>query len=377
KENVRVVTKFVGGAFGCKGSPWSHVLIAALAAKQVGRPVKLVLTRQQMFGMVGGRPQTVQAVALGAKKDGQLAALRHESTSATSRFDVFVEAAALQARHIYACPNIETKHRVVRLDIGTPTFMRAPGESSGSFALESAMDELAHALALDPLALRLKNYAETDPSEGKPFSSKSLRQCYTDGARRFGWEKRPAKPRSQTRDGLLLGMGMATASYPANFSPANALARMLPDGSAQVESGTIDMGTGTYTVMAQVAADALGLPYEKVHFDLGDSEMPEAPISAGSMTAASVGSAVLLTCNALREKLIQLALSDPASPLRGARAGDVSAKDGSITAQGRSDRYGDVVRRSGAKAVEVRSRAAPDEQRKKYTNHAVGAQFAE
>src|SRR5207237_9496806 len=155
KENVHVLTKFVGGAFGCKGSAWSHVIIAALAAKQVGRPVKLVLTRQQMFGMVGGRPQTVQAVALGAKKDGQLAALRHESTSATSRFDVFVEAAALQPRHIYACPNIETKHRVVRLDIGTPTFMRAPGESSGSFALESAMDELAHALALDPLALRL------------------------------------------------------------------------------------------------------------------------------------------------------------------------------------------------------------------------------
>ena len=377
KENVRVLTKFVGGGFGCKGSPWSHVLLAAMAAKQVGRPVKLVLTRQQMFGMVGGRPQTLQSVAVGARKDGQLTAVRHASTSATSRFDVFVEAAALQARHIYASPNIETRHRIVRLDIGTPTFMRAPGESSGSFALESAMDELAHALALDPLALRLKNYAETDPSEGKPFSSKSLRQCYAEGARRFGWDKRPAKPRSLTRDGLLLGMGMATASYPANFSPASAVARMFPDGSAQVESGTIDLGTGTYTVMAQVAADALGLPYEKVRFDLGDSDMPEAPISAGSMTAASVGSAVLLTCGALREKLVQLAVADPGSPLHGARPEEVRVEEGRLAAQGRNDTYADVVRRAGGKPIEARSKAAPGEERKKYTNLAFGAQFAE
>ena len=182
---------------------------------------------------------------------------------------------------------------------------------------------------------------------------------------------------SRTRNGLLLGTGMATAAYPANFSPANAVARMLPDGSAQVESGTIDLGTGTYTVMAQVAADALGLRYEQVRFDLGDSEMPEAPISAGSMTAASVGSAVLLTCNALRAKLIELALSDPDSPLHGARAEAVSTKDGSISAPGRSVRYADVVRRSGLKSVEVRSRAAPDEQRQKYSHHAFGAQFSE
>jgi xanthine dehydrogenase YagR molybdenum-binding subunit len=223
----------------------------------------------------------------------------------------------------------------------------------------------------------LKNYAETDPSEGKPFSSKSLRQCYTDGARRFGWDKRQAKPRSQTRDGLLLGMGMATASYPANFSPASAVARMLPDGSAQVESGTVDLGTGTYTVMAQVAADALGLPYEKVRFDLGDSEMPEAPISAGSMTAASVGSAVLLTCGALREKLVQLALADPGSPLRGARPEEVRVEDGRLAAQGHTDTYAEIERRAGGKPIEARSKAAPGEERKKYTNLAFGAQYAE
>src|SRR5256714_1961722 len=191
--------------------------------------------------------------------------------------------------------------------------MRAPGESSGSFALESALDELALALRVDPLALRLKNYAEVDPDDGKPFSSKSLRQCYEEGARRFGWQATP--PRSRTRSGLLLGTGMATAAYPANFSPANAVARMLPDGSAQVESGTIDLGTGTYTVMAQVAADALGLPYEKVHFDLGDSEMPEAPISAGSMTAARVGSAGPLPFGGVRGEVRPKGRGRPGPPL--------------------------------------------------------------
>ncbi|HWE24898.1 MAG TPA: xanthine dehydrogenase family protein molybdopterin-binding subunit [Myxococcales bacterium] len=375
RENVRVLTKFVGGAFGCKGSPWSHVLITALAAKQVSRPVKLVLARTQMFGPVGGRPQIKIHVAVAGRKNGQLTALRQESTSSTSRFDTFVEAAALQARHLYTTRATETKHRIVRLDIGTPTFMRAPGESSGSFALESALDELAHALHIDPLALRVANYAQVDPEDGKPFSSKSLRQCYDEGARRFAW--RATAPRSQTRGGLLLGTGMATASYPANFSPANAAARMLADGTALVESGTIDLGTGTYTVMAQVAADALCLPYEKVRFDLGDSEMPEAPISAGSMTAASVASAVLVTCNALREKLIQLAVADAASPLRGARVADIRAEEGRLVAHGRSDSYADIVRRSGTPSVEVRSRAAPDDQRKKYSNHAFGAQFAE
>jgi xanthine dehydrogenase YagR molybdenum-binding subunit len=376
-QNVRVITKFVGGAFGCKGAAWSHVVLAAMAAKQVGRPVKITLTRQQMFGMVGGRPATLQSVALGARKGGELTAVRHLSTSATSRFDVFVEPAAMQARHMYACANIESRHRVVPLDIGTPTFMRAPGESSGSFALESAMDELAHALRVDPLQLRLKNYAETDPSEGKPFSSKSLRACYAEGARRFGWDERPPAPRAQTRSGLLVGMGMATASYPANFSAAQAVARMLPDGRARVESGTVDIGTGTYTVMAQVAADALGLPFDRVQFDLGDSEMPEAPIAAGSTTAASVGSAVLLTCRALREKLVRTAVADQRSPLHGARPEDVQIEDGRLTAQGRSETYGDIVQRANVKFIEERSKAAPGEERNQYTTLSFGAQFAE
>jgi xanthine dehydrogenase YagR molybdenum-binding subunit len=376
-ENVRVLTKFVGGGFGCKGSVWSHVVLCALAAKQVGRPVKLVLTRQQMFGMVGGRPRIRQSLRAAATKDGRLTALSHHSTSTTSRFDIFLEPAASVSRHMYASAALETRHRLVRLDIGTPTYMRAPGESSGSFALESAMDELAHELKMDPLELRLRNYAEVDPSNGKPFSSKSLRACYKMGAERFGWHRRKPSPRATLRDGWLVGMGMATASYPANFNKASAVARLLPDGSALVQSGAVDIGTGTYTVMAQVAADALDLSPEWVKFDLGDTDMPESPRSGGSQTAASVSSAVLLACRALREKLIALAVADPRSPLHGAEASKVQVEDGRLSAGGASDGYADVVVRAGGKPVEARADAQPDEERKKYALQSFGAQFAE
>ncbi|HET9752142.1 MAG TPA: xanthine dehydrogenase family protein molybdopterin-binding subunit, partial [Myxococcales bacterium] len=340
-ENVRVIARYVGGGFGCKGSAWSHVLIAALAARQLGRPVKIALTRPQMFGMVGGRPHTRQKVAAAAARDGRLVALRHESTSTTSRFDDFLEPAALVSRHQYRCENVETKHRLVRLDIGTPTYMRAPGESSGSFALESAIDELAHELGIDPLEFRLKNYAEIDPTEGKPFSSKSLRRCYEMGAQRFGWDKRNRTPRAVTRNGMLVGMGMATASYPANYTRAQAVARMDPDGSVLVQSGAVDIGGGTYTVMAQVAAETLGVPYEKVRFDLGDTQMPEAPRSGGSITAASVASAVEAACKALKEKLAALPAGKLAAP------------------------------------VEARGEVAPSEERKSFSLHSFGADFAE
>ncbi|TMA09438.1 MAG: xanthine dehydrogenase family protein molybdopterin-binding subunit, partial [Deltaproteobacteria bacterium] len=338
--NVRVITKYVGGGFGCKGSAWSHVVIAALAARQLGRPVKIALTRPQMFGFVGGRPQTRQKISAAVDKDGRLVALRHETVSTTSRFDDFIEPAALVSRHQYQCENIETKHRLVRLDIGTPTYMRAPGESSGSFALESAIDELAHELGIDPIDFRLKNYAETDPIEGKPFSSKSLRRCYELGAERFGWQKRTRRPELVLRAGKLVGTGMATAAYPANYTKASAIARMNPDGTVLVQSGAVDIGGGTYTVMAQVAAETLGVPYEKVKFDLGDTEMPEAPRSGGSITAASVASAVEAACRALRQKL---------------------------------DAMGERPR----KPVEALGEVAPSEERKKYALHSFGAQFAE
>ena len=260
EENVRVLCPFVGGGFGCKGSAWSHVVLAAMAAKQTGRPVRLVLERPQMFGMVGNRPFTDQHIQIAARDDGTLTGMRHDVISTTSTFEDWNESSAILTRMLYAVPNQATTHKLVKLDVGTPTFMRAPGETSGSFALESAMDEMAYGLNMDPLAFRLKNYAEMEPQEKRPWSEKSLRECYQIGADKFGWSRRNPKPRSMRDGNTLIGLGMATATYPANRSEASAIARILPDGTAMVASGTQDLGTGTYTVMTQVAADALGFP---------------------------------------------------------------------------------------------------------------------
>ena len=301
-ERVRVVSPFVGGGFGCKGSTWSHVVLAAIAAQRAGRPVKLALARPQMFGPVGGRPCTEQRVALGAGRDGRLLAMKHDVISHTSVMEDFTEPSAMPTRQLYACANVATSHKLAQLNVGVPTFQRAPGEASGTFALESAMDELAYALGIDPLALRLRNYADADPRTGKPWSSKMLRECYVDGAARFGWAKRPMKPRSMRDGHALIGWGMATATYPAHRRPASAMARILPDGTAVVRSGTHDLGTGTYTVMTQVAADALGMPPERIDFELGDTLMPPAGVSGGSTTVASVAPAVKAACEAARAK---------------------------------------------------------------------------
>jgi xanthine dehydrogenase YagR molybdenum-binding subunit len=379
-DSVRVVTEYVGGGFGCKGTTWPHVVLAALAAKAVGRPVKLVLTRPQMFGSVGYRPRTVQRIALGADANGKLAATIHEVTSQTSSFDEFVEPSAALTKILYAVPNLRTTQRLVRLDAATPTFMRAPGESSGSFALESAMDELAYAAKLDPLELRLRNYAETDPSNGNPFSSKSLRECYRLGAERFGWANRPATPRSRTDAGMLVGYGMATATYPSHRSAAAANARIAADGSAQVFSGTQDLGTGSYTVFAQVAADALGLPVERVRFELGDTNFPNAPVSGGSQTAASVGTAVHAAASAVRAKLLDLAVQDQASPLYGKNPNAIVAKDGRFslaTAPQTGERFVDILERHDLQHIEGYAESKPGDETKQYSMHAFGAQFAE
>jgi xanthine dehydrogenase YagR molybdenum-binding subunit len=383
-ENVRVISHFVGGAFGSKGSAWSHVVLAAMAARDVGRPVKLVLTRRQMFGPVGGRPHTVQQVTLGATRDGTLTALRHDSTSSTSTIEEWLESCVLATRILYDCPNEETSHHLVRLNVGTPTYMRAPGEASGLFALESALDELAYVLEMDPIALRLKNYAEADPDSGKPWSSKSLRECYALGAERFGWSRRDPMPRSMRehgRDGeQLVGMGMATATYPARRMPASAEACIHPDGHVVIKAATHDLGTGTYTVLAQLAADAIGVPIDRIEIQLGDTDLPQNPISAGSMTVASTGSAVHLAAMAARDKVVQLAVSDPGSPLHGARHGDVVLGDGRLTIRGTPQRGETIVsllQRHGGRPIEGRADAKPGDEAQRYAMHAFGAIFVE
>jgi xanthine dehydrogenase YagR molybdenum-binding subunit len=355
KENVRLVCYFTGGGFGSKGTAWSHVPLAAMAARVINRPVKLVLTRRQMYGPVGARPQTEQKISLGAMKDGTLAAVRHDVMSHTSRFEDFSEPSAMQTRMLYESPNIETTHRLVKLDVGTPTYQRAPGEATGTFAIESAMDELASALGMDPLELRLKNYAEKDPDSGHPWSSKSLRECYRAGSERFGWSKRNMSPGGLRDGNVLIGHGMATATYPTNRMKASAVARATLDANNMVhvlvQTATQEIGTGTYTVMTQIAADALGLPPSDVRFELGDSLMPPSPVSGGSMTAASTGSAVYVTCKELRRQLE--ALRQPNEMLM------------------------NTLSRQPGRTLAVTMDAAPGAERQNYSMHSFGAVFAE
>ena len=329
-EQVRVVTKYLGGGFGCKGSAWPHTILTVQAAKAVGRPVKLSLTRPQMFTGMGHREDQTQTLRLGATKEGKLTALIHEKTSTTSPWDNYAESNSKIINMLYDCPTFEASYQLARANVMTSTFTRAPGEAPGSFALESSMDDLAYQLGIDPIEIRLRNYAEKDPSTGQTWSSKSLRQCYARGAELFGWSKRNPK-NGATRDGrLLVGWGMATASYPVHNSQGTARARLYADGHAVVQSGATDLGTGTYTVMTQVACDALGLPMDKVRFELGDTKLPTAPNSGGSVAAGTVSSSVYMAVQDLWQKLIKVAVLDKKSPLYRAKITDVEAKGGRL-----------------------------------------------
>ena len=307
EENVRVISPFVGGAFGSSLRPWSHPVIAAMAARAVRRPVKLVVKRSQMFSSHGHRPYTIQRVALGANRDGKLTAIVHEGYAQTSLYEENTEALVNVSRMLYASPNCITKYRLVRGNIQTPLYMRGPGESSGVFALDSALDELAYKLKLDPLEMRIRNHAEVDPEHGLPWSSKSLLECYRKGAEVFGWSKRKPEPRSMRDGGYLVGMGMATGTYPMFRMPASARARVFNDGTALVQSSASDMGPGTWTTMAIVGAESLAMDLSRVRSELGDSKLPKGSVHGGSGTTASVGSAVHEACLAVRAKLLALA----------------------------------------------------------------------
>ncbi len=291
-ENVEVVCPFVGGAFGTSLRTWPHVTLAAVAARHVGRPVKLALSRRQMFFTTGHRPRTLQRMALGATAEGRLTSIIHEGTGETSRYEQFVEALTSATGFMLSCPNVAIAYRLAPLDSSTPTYMRGPGEANGIFALESALDELSYKLDIDPIELRRRNEPATDEGADKPFSSRSLLQCYEQGARRFGWARRDRRPGSMREGRLLIGMGVASATYPVLHAPASARVRLMPDGHAEVEVAASDMGPGTYTSMTQVAAEALEIPVQHVQVRLGRSSFPPAPPHGGSMTMASVGSAV-------------------------------------------------------------------------------------
>lgn len=380
QDNVRAISPFLGAGYGCKGSIWPHVPLAAAAAKMVGRPVKFVVTRQQMFSQTGFRPKTIQKISLGADHDGKLAAIIHENVSQTSQFDNWTESSTRQTDYLYACPNVRTSQKLAKTDTNTPCQMRAPGIASGMAVLEAAMDELAYALKIDPLELRLRNYAETDQAESKPYSSKALRQCYQQAAERFGWSKRNPEPRSMKDGNVLIGWGMATATYPTHQGAAHVNIRLFPDGRALVTSATQDLGTGTYTIMTQIAADALGLAVEKVKFELGDSLFPTAPVSGGSQTAASVGNAILAAADEARSKLATMATQDPKSPFAQKLPDEIRFQGGRIFLKddpSKGETLADLLGRNGNRPLDVTGDAKATTESQNYAKHAWGAQFCE
>ena len=306
-ENVQVYSKVIGGAFG-SGSPlWPYAKAALIGAKIIGRPLKVVIDREQMFTMVGYRSPAKQKLGLGSSTDGKLIGITHEAVGETSTYQQFAEGITDTTKFLYDCPNVNTQYRLTRLDLSVPTYTRGPGETTGVFALESAMDELAYALGMDPLEFRKKNYAEKDPEQNLPWSSKYLDECYEQGAAHFGWNKRGLKPRSVKQDGWLVGYGMASGAYGAGRASCTARAILSANGKLLIQSASSDMGPGTATVMVKIASEIIDIPVENIYFELGNSSLPQAPGEYGSITTSSVGSAVYDSCTALKAKFNRLA----------------------------------------------------------------------
>ncbi|MBA3712457.1 MAG: xanthine dehydrogenase family protein molybdopterin-binding subunit [Pyrinomonadaceae bacterium] len=398
-ENVQVIAPYIGGGFGCKGQ-WMNPILAAMGAQVVKRPVKFALTRQMMQTNTGRRGATIQKIALASDQSGKLTAIRHLNDTYTSNLTEFFEPSGLPTKVLYAAPNREITHTVAHLNIGTPTTMRAPGEAN--FALESAMDELADKLKIDPIQLRIINHADADPLKKIAWSSEYLKECYRTGAEKFGWNRRNQTPRMNRNGKYLIGYGMATATYPAFRSSATVRIRMTADGAVKVMCATQDIGTGTYTIMAQTAADALGVPIEKITVDLGDSSLPLAPVSGGSTTTASVIPAVLATAEVLRQDLMRMAIADGKSKLNGRKIEEIEYRDTKLFVKGdasKNDSYSDLMRRNSKTMMEACTTAMPasgvglsgnsapcqtapfaleeNSDATKYSFHSFGAQFAE
>ncbi|MFI7232235.1 xanthine dehydrogenase family protein molybdopterin-binding subunit [Nonomuraea angiospora] len=379
-QAVRVISPFVGGAFGSGLRCWPHVVVAALAARVMARPVKVVLSRRQMYFGTGFRPSYEYRLRLGSDRRGRLTAMAHEMDAETSSYEKFTETIMPAGQMLYSMPNVSQAYRTVPLDVNTPLWMRGPGFATASFVIESAMDELAHQLGLDPIELRRRNEPAEDESNGLPFSTRRLRECYTVGAREFGWDRRRPEPRSRREGDWLIGMGMAAGLYETQRNTAQARARLNADGTATVEAAASDMGPGTYTSQTQVAADALGLTMGAVTFRLGDSLFPPTPPHGGSMTMASVGSAVLGGCDQVRRQAIKLAVEDRRSPLYGAAAQDVVVRDGRMHVKddpARGETYRQLLARNNRTHLEALGSFSRPSGAERHSFYAYNATFAE
>ncbi|MCE0464394.1 xanthine dehydrogenase family protein molybdopterin-binding subunit [Pseudomonas uvaldensis] len=375
KEQVRVFAAFVGGAFGSGLRPQYQLPLAVMAALALKRSVRVSLTRQQMFTF-GYRPRTFQRVQLGAAANGRLLAVAHSATGQTSRFEDFTEHVVEWSGMLYHCDNVQLTYKLVPLDVYTPLDMRAPGAALGLIGLECAMDELACALAIDPIQLRLINYAERNENEGKPYSSKALRECYAEGAQRFGWDKRNPEPRSMRSGRQLVGWGMAGGVWEAMQQKASARASLDANGKLTVSSATTDIGTGTYTVMTQIAAGTCGVSLDDVTFVLGDSSLPTAPLQGGSFTVSSVGTAVQQACEALNEKLLDVA-RQTCPAFAGATLEQVTFADGQLWSGDESVPLAHLAQSSGETPLQAEVSAGPDKKREAYATATHSAVFVE
>ncbi|MFC9425975.1 xanthine dehydrogenase family protein molybdopterin-binding subunit [Streptomyces sp. NPDC056987] len=379
-ESVRVISPFVGGGFGSGLRCWPHVVVAALAARETGRPVKLVLTRKQQYFGTGFRPAYRYRLRLGSDRSGRLRAMAHQIDAETSSYETFTESVLAPGQMLYSMPDVSQAYRTVPLDVNTPLYMRGPGYATASFAIESAMDELAHQLGIDPIELRQRNEPAQDESTNLPFSTRRLRECYTVGAREFGWQRRRPEPRSRREGDWLIGMGMAAGVYDTARNTAQARVRLNADGTAVVDAAASDMGPGTYTAQTQVAADALGLTMRTVTFRLGDSRYPPTPPHGGSMTMASVGSAVLDGCDQVRRRAIELAVGDRESPLYGADASDVVVRGGrlhTVDSPARGETYTSLLTRNGHSRLEALGTFTGPSGQERHSFYAYNATFAE
>ena len=378
QEKIRVVCEFLGGGFGGKAYVWPHTLIAAVAARVLNRPVHVQLTRAQMYSMAGHQVASMQVIKLGAERTGKLNGIRHDSVTPTSMFDNYIEYAALCPRSLWAAAGgIATNHKIVHVNRNTPTALRAPHEALGHFALESALDELAYATGVDPVALRLLNDTDIDPESGRPFSTRAMRKCLTQGAASFGWEKRTPEPGSMREGRYLIGQGMAAAIYTHWRWPAQARVTLRSDGTALVEAGTHELGTGTYTVLQQIAAETLGLSPERISVRIGDTRLPTSHASIGSATLANAGGSVMLAAKDVREKAIALAQSGKFAPFAHPnRAAEIVATDGSLVRAGTAVAYDDLLKRNGVPSLTGEGHYDPSPEGTKAT-FSFSAVFAE
>jgi xanthine dehydrogenase YagR molybdenum-binding subunit len=373
KENIHVINPHVGGGFGNKWGMWAQMPLAAAAARALGRPVKSVLTREQVFSIVGHRPPTSQTVTLGARRDGTLTAIKHDGISSKSESNGFRESPANTSLNVYASPNIHVGRKIVTLDVPVTTIMRAPSDTNGAFAQESALDELAFALGLDPLEVRLRNYATVKPDNRKPWSSKHLDECYRLGAERFGWSRRNPTPRAVTDGDWFVGMGMATCTFNAGKSSASIKIRLQADGTAIVAGTGADLGTGQSTVFSILGADKLGIPVHRVIPRIGDSATPPAANAGGSSSTSTNGPAVQLAAEAATTALLQLAASHERSPFRGT---GVRYENGDVKAGGVSMSFGTLLQTCDVPAVEATA-TSPRNENSTVSYRSFGAHFCE